>query len=357
MIAASVNHLITKLPRLQPILHSGSRHCGKLRARGHLQSSAGPTMQRSAYSSVQGASLNLDGFLNCIAACNEGAEQQRNLIPMYIEDTVIGYLRPGFADQLMQAAPGDFEGIRDVENTGSCDYQSVHLATRLNTVDLRSAALARATSSLRESGVIRGWRDELYPVTQAFHLPPIALVERAATPHLGITSYGVHVNGYVEQDGELSMWVARRSKQKPTWPGLLDHMAAGGQPAGMSCSANVIKECGEEAGVPAELAAKAVPTGCVSYSGMQPDGLKRDVLFCYDLQLPVSFQPVPRDGEVEDFRLLPIGEVARLVSTTQEYKPNCALVITDFLVRHGILTPDQPRYGELVAALRSSSCN
>jgi hypothetical protein len=37
------------------------------------------------------------------------------------------------------------------------------------------------------------------------------------------------VNGYVEQDGELSMWVARRSKQKPTWPGLLDHMAAGGQ--------------------------------------------------------------------------------------------------------------------------------
>lgn len=42
-------------------------------------------------------------------------------------------------------------------------------------------------------------------------------------------AYGVHVNGYVKKEGQLSMWVARRSKDKPTWPGLLDHVAAGGQ--------------------------------------------------------------------------------------------------------------------------------
>lgn len=50
-----------------------------------------------------------------------------------------------------------------------------------------AAHAAGATSSLREFGVIDGWRDELYPVTQSFHSPPLALVERAAAAHLGIT--------------------------------------------------------------------------------------------------------------------------------------------------------------------------
>ena len=42
------------------------------------------------------------------------------------------------------------------------------------------------TKALREAGVIQGWRDELYPVTCAFHAPPLALIERAAAPHFGI---------------------------------------------------------------------------------------------------------------------------------------------------------------------------
>lgn len=62
----------------------------------------------------------------------------------------------------------------------------------------------------------------------------------------------------------------------------------------MSCAANVVKECGEEAGVPPPLAATARPAGCVSYAGMTPEGLKRDVLFVYDLELPADFQPAPQ---------------------------------------------------------------
>ena len=42
-------------------------------------------------------------------------------------------------------------------------------------------------------------------------------------------AYGVHINGYVETDAGLELWVARRSKNKPTWPGKLDHIVAGGQ--------------------------------------------------------------------------------------------------------------------------------
>ena len=52
---------------------------------------------------------------------------------------------------------------------------------------------------------------------------------------------GVHINGYVETPDGLELWVARRSRTKATWPGKLDHIVAGGQPAKMTCAANVIK--------------------------------------------------------------------------------------------------------------------
>ncbi|KXZ42115.1 hypothetical protein GPECTOR_201g365 [Gonium pectorale] len=207
--------------------------------------------------------------------------------------------------------------------------------------------------ALRTDGFISGWRDELYPVLSSFHEAPVMLVERAAAVHFGIKAYGVHVNGFVRQpDGGLSLWVARRSLTKPNWPGKLDHIVAGGQPHGLSPSANVAKECGEEAGIPPELAATARPVGAVSYTTISGSGYKPDVLFCYDLELPPDF-----DGEVSDFRLLPVEEVAAIVATSTEFKTNCCLVIIDFLIRHGYVTPEQPGYLQLVAALRSGDCS
>ena len=82
---------------------------------------------------------------------------------------------------------------------------------------------------LREDGSLTGWRSESYPVLTDFHSGPLALVERAAAVHLGIKAYGVHVNGYVRGTSGIELWVARRSRSKPTWPGKLDHIVAGGQ--------------------------------------------------------------------------------------------------------------------------------
>ena len=66
------------------------------------------------------------------------------------------------------------------------------------------------------------------------------------------------------------------------------------QPHGLSPQENVIKECEEEASIPRELAQLAVPAGAVSYCSEQTEGLKRDVLFCYDLELPQDFVPEPQ---------------------------------------------------------------
>jgi hypothetical protein len=88
---------------------------------------------------------------------------------------------------------------------------------------------AGVLGQLRDEGSLTGWRGELYPVLTAFHAEPLALVERAAAPYFGIRAYGVHVNGYVETGRGEELWVATRSRSKPTWPGKLDHIVAGGQ--------------------------------------------------------------------------------------------------------------------------------
>jgi 8-oxo-dGTP pyrophosphatase MutT (NUDIX family) len=73
-----------------------------------------------------------------------------------------------------------------------------------------------------------------------------------------------------------------------------------------------VKECWEEAGVPNELAAAATAVGFVSYVSMSEEGLKPDVLFCYDLQLPEDFVPQPQDGEVRSELVL---SVLRVISS------------------------------------------
>lgn len=36
------------------------------------------------------------------------------------------------------------------------------------------------------------------------------------------------MNGYVEKDGKKFLWIGKRSQQKATYPGMLDHLVAGG---------------------------------------------------------------------------------------------------------------------------------
>ncbi|XP_037495118.1 nudix hydrolase 20, chloroplastic [Jatropha curcas] len=165
------------------------------------------------------------------------------------------------------------------------------------------------------------------------------------------------MNGFVERDGEKFLWIAKRSEAKPTYPGMLDHLVAGGNPHGISCGENIIKECEEEAGIPLSISHKAIPVGAVSYMDIEGYRYKRDVLFCYDLKLPESFIPKNQDGEVESFNLMPVKYVGNVVRRTHFYKPNCSLVIIDFLFRHGYITPECSGYLDLLQSLRSGDCS
>jgi 8-oxo-dGTP pyrophosphatase MutT (NUDIX family) len=205
--------------------------------------------------------------------------------------------------------------------------------------------------TLHQEGLIPGWRNEPYPVNRSYTEPPCLLLERAAVPFFGVCGYGVHMNGYVRNDREFKMWIGRRSQDKTTNPGELDQLVAGGQPFGIGLRENMIKECREEAGIAQRIAERVVPVGAITYCVEIPQGIRPDVVFAYDLELPPEFEPKNNDGEVADFYLWPMERVIETVRDTTEFKYNCALVIIDFLIRHGFITPDHPDYLELLSGL------
>ncbi len=49
---------------------------------------------------------------------------------------------------------------------------------------------------------------------------------------------------------------------------------------------------------------------------------------------------------------MPAGEVVARVRDTDDFKFNVNLVIADFAVRHGVVTPAEPDYLAIVAGLR-----
>lgn len=228
---------------------------------------------------------------------------------------------------------------------------TVSLNAQLKSYEDRSRAMAQVANILRGDGLVPGWRDEAYPVGPSFSAPALFQIERAAVSLFGFKGYGVHLNGYVRDGDQIKLWVGKRSMSKPTGPGKLDQVVAGGQPVGLGLRDNLIKECAEEANIPSNLASKAVSVGTVSYRTARKEGLRDDVLFNFDLELPREFQPVNTDGEVSDFYLWPLEKVRDVLDRTDDFKFNSGLVVIDFMVRHGFIEADDSDYAEIVAGL------
>ena len=272
-----------------------------------------------------------------------------DLITIRIGEVDLGYMTADFAELCT-----NYTQIWDYQK----EKRLLQMNPKLDTLESRTEAIQKVNLELRDQGIIGGWRDEFLPVVDTFSSQPSLLIERAAYASYGFKGYGVHVNGYVRnaESGTIeSLWVAKRAKDKSTWPGMLDHIVAGGQPYGISPTENVIKECEEEAGIPEGLARQAISTGAVSYLSLDEEGkLKRDSLFCFDLELPLDFVPKPVDGEVESFELYSIEQVLSIL-VNGLYKPNVNLVVIDFLIRHGLIAPESPRYLEIISGLREGS--
>ncbi|KAI5585357.1 hypothetical protein POPTR_006G157800v4 [Populus trichocarpa] len=255
-------------------------------------------------------SSDLSGFFEKIKYCNRGSSEIKSeFIPLVIEDQIVGYIHNGFFYNYLRRFKDVFVFVPSDSRFGT----NVTLNKTLSTPEERTRVVGKVIECLaeEEKELIPGIRNELYPVAPSFGSPPYFSIERAAATYFGI------------------------------------------KPHGMSCVANLIKECEEEAGIPLSLSNQAMSVGAVSYVDVDGYRYERGVLFCYDLELPGGFIPKNQDGEVESFKLIPLENVANVIRRTHFFKPNCSLVIMDFLFRHGYIGPECLGYLDLLQSLRS----
>jgi 8-oxo-dGTP pyrophosphatase MutT (NUDIX family) len=246
--------------------------------------------------------------------------------PFFVGEARVGWLRPPFAARL--AAWPDVFAIGE---------ERVAFSPDLPDDEARSRALARVLQALREQGVFPGWRNELYALNDAGSGGELLRFERAAAKHFGFIGPASHLNGLVIRPEGLHMWIATRSASKASEPGKLDNMVAGGNPAGMDAMSCLVKECFEEAGMPAALAACAVQSGTVEFVRAVPQGVDAQRIAVFDIELPAYFVPQNQDGEVAGFELLPAPEVVRRLHEPHAFTVDAALVAWDCLKRRGLV--------------------
>ena len=91
----------------------------------------------------------------------------------------------------------------------------------------RTDAVEQALLDMKAKGhfakTLNGWRNEHFFVRARFSDEPLFEIERSAVGILGIKAYGCHINGYIKKNDEYFIWIARRSKTKQTYPGMLDN--------------------------------------------------------------------------------------------------------------------------------------
>ncbi|XP_060528184.1 uncharacterized protein LOC132703124 [Cylas formicarius] len=187
---------------------------------------------------------------------------------------------------------------------------------------------------------LKGWRDECYEVKTEFSASSLLKMDRSATCLFGIRNYGVTINGFVKESQQVKyLWFQKRSPTKQTWPGKWDNMVSGGLSVNHGILETACKEAMEEASIPSNLLKNLVSAGCVSFFFESERGLFPNTEFVFDLELPFDFVPENADGEVETFEILPVEKCVEKI-LAPDFKTTSAPVVLDFLIRHGIVTPE-----------------
>ncbi len=280
-------------------------------------------------------------FLEKIQRCH--TRDLTGYVPLVITGTQVGALTQERAEAVAQHAD-----VFERTNAG------IAMSPALSTAEARTTALAAIMPELRASGHFRRGNGEMYGVRNDWNDPILLLMDRRHVPGFGVRAYGVHLNGYVKKPDGIHLWIGTRSDDRAIEPGKFDNMVAGGQPAALSITDNLVKEADEEAALPETLTRQAHAASMISYCFETPRGLRNDTLFCYDLEMPETVIPRNTDGEISEFNLMPLTEVLELVRTTDQFKFNVNLVIIDFAMRIGALTAENTaNYEEIARGLRT----
>ncbi|KAF1810145.1 putative thiamine pyrophosphokinase [Eremomyces bilateralis CBS 781.70] len=213
--------------------------------------------------------------------------------------------------------------------------------------------LARAENAFPHLGKKR---DEQFPIIGAnFDIG----IERSAMSLFGIVGRGAHMTVFTRTNEGIKFWVPRRNANKSTWPNMLDQAVAGGVGRGETPFECIVREADEEAALPNELVRQnIVAAGTVTWFNISDEkaggelGLMNPgVLYVYDLEVGEDMVFKPVDNDIQSFHLMSVDEVRHAMGSG-EFKPSCAAVMIDFLIRHGFITADKEKdYVEIISRL------
>jgi len=276
-------------------------------------------------------------FSDHIRSCNN--YDPARVVPLTAGNERVGLLRRDNAEALRRFPDVFAAGEDGVELVARGDVAAV------------SRAIDAVIDALVSEGRVPKWRNETFEAAPRWGAPPVFCLDRGAVPFFGTRAYGVHLNGYLRQGNKLCLWIGRRSPDKQVAPNKLDNLVAGGIGNGHGVDGTLLKEGEEEASIPRSLLNHAISVSAISYRMETKLGIRDDVLFVYDLEMPADFVPQNRDGEIVHFELMPASAVLDQIRTTSDFKFNVNLVILDFAVRHGLLRPDDPEYLDVATGL------
>jgi hypothetical protein len=276
-------------------------------------------------------------FADRIRHCN--SFDPARVIPLWAGEHRVGWLRHDNAEVL-----GRHDRVFKIGG------KNARLLAEGN-ADAVSTAVGEVVEVLVAERRVAKWRNETFDVLPRWGERPMFRVDRGAVPFFGVRAYGIHVNGYRHDGDRYWLWIGRRASNKQVAPGKLDNLVAGGIGNGHGAAATLAKEGEEEAAIGPELIARAVASGALTYRMETKTGIRDDVMFVYDLEVPPDFTPRNDDGEIAGFELMRLDDILERIRTTSDFKFNVNLVILDFAVRHGVLRPEDPEYIDVANGL------
>lgn len=249
-------------------------------------------------------------------------------LPLRVGGVAIGWIGPEWAERLAQptvpacpfvACGGGFE-----------------LCTAGSSAADRTRIVARWVRSQHARGLVPGWRGETMRVALA-GLPLLA-IERAMLRPLGLELRSATAVGWTQGARGPRIWVARRSPDKPVDPDRFDVLVGGGIRGAASIASTLVRECAEEASIPAVIARRARPCGTIAIARLARDAgclvLHRERVAIHELELPQGFTPVPSDGESSRIVAMSPREALRSIAAGG-WTRDGAIAVTDLIARRG----------------------
>jgi isopentenyldiphosphate isomerase len=217
--------------------------------------------------------------------------------PLTVSGRVAGWITAKATSHLH-----DLPGVR-------IEDEAVHLAASPRHRLPLNAVLARLAVSLKDTGCLRGWRDELLDVIGEGRR--LGVIERAAVRPLGLLTKAVHLNAW-SREGHL--WVARRALSKSTDPGMWDTLVGGLAVAGESLDLSLLRESHEEAGLDDLHIEHRTPLRIILRMHRRlPEGYQVEDVLVSDCVLDDAVVPRNLDGEVSEIRLVSMEELWSMI--------------------------------------------